>query len=244
MKIAFDHIAIGTEKIDNAPGYLVGELGGQADFGAPSGPFRFFQWVFPGGGRIEILEPDGPPGGFLHRFLEAQGPGIHHVTFKVGDLIAMCDRARTLGYDIVGFNAADPGWKEAFLHPKQALGIVVQLVEQMPHDDEEDQDWEPRMRLPAEPERHPTPVEIAGLRMRCADLEKAQTQWGSLLGGEVREVGADRIFRWPGSPMQVAVTPAGENASHAIEFVPRRDVAPAGPDGVHPSLGTRFQPLR
>src|SRR5262245_15300792 len=112
----------------DAPSVLVGALGGSPAHGGSSSQYRFGQWRFDGGGRLEILEPE-KPDGFLSRFLETRGPGIHHVTFKVPSLQDACGRARDLGYDIVGYDDSDPEWKEAFLHPKQALGIVVQFAE-------------------------------------------------------------------------------------------------------------------
>src|SRR5574341_163521 len=112
----------------DAPAVLVGLLGGTPDYGGPSGVYRFCHWRFRGGGRLEILEPMGTDG-FLHRFLRERGPGIHHVTFKVPSLGEACDRARAHGYGIVGYDDSEPGWKQAFLHPKEALGILVQLAE-------------------------------------------------------------------------------------------------------------------
>ncbi len=114
-----------------APGFLVGELGGAPYHGGPSGAYTFGQWRFAGGGVIEILEPLGADG-FLHRFLAQRGPGIHHVTFRVPSLREACDRAEKHGYKIVGFDDSHREWQEAFLHPKQALGIVVQIVESEP----------------------------------------------------------------------------------------------------------------
>src|SRR3989442_12626720 len=67
--------------------------------------------------------------GFLHRFLARRGPGVHHVTFLVPSLAAACARAEAEGYEIVGRDESDSGWMTAFLHPKQALGIVVQLAQ-------------------------------------------------------------------------------------------------------------------
>src|SRR5687768_12736601 len=55
--ITFDHIAIALPPLAAAPAVLVGELGGRPYFGMTSKFFRFGQWRFEGGGRIEILEP-------------------------------------------------------------------------------------------------------------------------------------------------------------------------------------------
>jgi len=123
-----DHIAIALPSIAQAPGIVAGLLGGIPDKTRPSTVFRWATWLFEGGGCLEVLEPTGPDG-FLHRFLAGHGPGVHHVTFKVPDLDKACRAARELGHDVVGRDDSDPSWKEAFLHPRQAQGIVVQMVE-------------------------------------------------------------------------------------------------------------------
>src|SRR3989338_5435916 len=105
----FDHIAIGVRALTDAAPVLAGVLGGVPDQGRPSGGVRWGAWRC--------------AGGFLHRFLAQRGPGIHHVTFKVVSIEAACARARARGYEIVGRDDSDPCWKEAFLHPRPALGI-------------------------------------------------------------------------------------------------------------------------
>jgi catechol 2,3-dioxygenase-like lactoylglutathione lyase family enzyme len=235
--IHFDHIAIALPRIADAPPALVGVLGGVPDRGAPSGPYRWATWRFAGGGCIEILEPLGEDG-FLHRFLARHGPGIHHATFKVPSLREACARARAEGYGIVGYDDSDPYWAEAFLHPKQALGIVVQLVEQKSRGGEESR-W--RFPGPPGPDNPPPPVTILGLRLRAPSRARAGAQWGRVLGGEGAE-GADGglIYRWPGSPMRLAVEidAAGEEGPIAIEFASDRPVS--FPQGVHVALSALF----
>ena len=106
-KILFDHIAIALPRMADAPAVLVGQLGGAPHHGGSSAAYRFGQWSFKGGGRLEILEPKGEDG-FLRRFLEQRGPGIHHVTFTVPSLGEACDRARAEGYQVVGYDDSDP----------------------------------------------------------------------------------------------------------------------------------------
>jgi methylmalonyl-CoA/ethylmalonyl-CoA epimerase len=210
--IRFDHIAIAQPRVADAVPFIEGVLGGVPQYGAPSGPYRFFQWRFDGGGRIEVLEPVGADG-FLHRFLATRGPGIHHVTFKVPNLPAACERARDRGYEIVGYDDSHPHWKEAFLHPKQALGIVVQLAEASGG-------GLPRWQPPAGPDHPPPPVRVLGLRMRARSRERADRQWHEVLGAEVApEASAALVYRWPGSPMRIAVEidPARDEGPIAIE---------------------------
>jgi methylmalonyl-CoA/ethylmalonyl-CoA epimerase len=235
--LRLDHLAIAVPRITDALPFLVSELGGRPAFGHSSGVFRFGQWRFANGAHIEILEPRGPDG-FVHRFLDERGPGVHHVTFKVPDLRAACDRAEALGYAIVGYNDADPRWLEAFLHPKQALGIVVQLAQA--EGEEADGGGQGFRALP-HPADPPPPVSVLGLRMRAVSRDRARRQWEEILMAE-SEVGpaGDLIFRWPGSPMYLAVDidPTGLEGPVRIELASERSLAL--PRGAHANLGVEF----
>jgi len=223
--IRFDHIAIALPGLADAVPVLVGALGGLPDAGAvsPSRGFRWGCWRFAGGGRVEILEPLGADS-FLRRYLAERGPSIHHVTFKVPGLIEACERAEACGFKIVGYDDSDPSWKEAFLHPKQALGIVVQLGE--PARGGEDPRRSPPPALPDPP----PPVTILGLRMRARSRERAMTLWERVLQGACAEdAGGELVFRWP-SPMRIAVDidPAADEGPVAIEFTSEREVTLPG----------------
>jgi glyoxalase/bleomycin resistance protein/dioxygenase superfamily protein len=226
-RIAFDHIAIALERIADAPPVLVGALGGLPDSAAPSREFNRASWRFDGGGQIEVLEP-AREDGFLRRFLRQRGPGVHHVTFKVPSLRDACDRAEAHGYEIVGYDDSWPGWKEAFLHPRQALGLVVQFAEASGRD-------APRFRmpLPPGPPAPPPPLTVVGLRTRARSAERARTQWERVLLGEPADGGL--VYRWVGSPMRIAVEidPDAEEGAMGIEIQSHRPVSlPGRPLGV------------
>ena len=214
--ILLDHIAIAARRIADAPPYLMGVLGGVPYFGMSADVFRFGQWEFDGGGRIEVLEPRGDDG-FLHRFLATRGPAVHHVTFKVPDLAEVRARAQALGYGVVGYNASVPRWKEAFLHPKEAQGIVVQIIESP--DDPPRGHWRKPPPMPTDP---PPPVRLLGLRLRARSAEAARRQWATLLGGDASVERGVHVFRWVQSPLRIAVEIAasGEEGPTGIEVVP------------------------
>jgi methylmalonyl-CoA/ethylmalonyl-CoA epimerase len=232
--VLLDHVAIGLPDPEIARPFFEDALGGAPAGGHPGVPFGFTQWEFAGGGKIEVIYPMGPPDGFLHRFLARGGPRIHHLTFKVPSLDEIGARAESLGYTIVGSDRSDPHWQEAFLHPKQAQGIVVQLVESKPRAGGED--WPvARPRSDA--------VRVRGLRLSARSAEAARRQWGELLGGAGWISGSALIFRWAGSPLVVLVDvrPDADEGPLHIELESARDLGL--PDGPVPGLGTRFVKL-
>ncbi|MGZ4133196.1 MAG: VOC family protein, partial [Actinomycetota bacterium] len=113
--------------------YLVGDLGGLVLMGGHNAGFRPMQVRLGDeheGMTVELLEPFEPErNDFLARFLARHGAGPHHLTFKVPDLVAMLDRVTAGGYHPVNVDVSDPSWKEAFLHPRETKGTVVQLAE-------------------------------------------------------------------------------------------------------------------
>ena len=197
-----DHVACGVPAIAATVGLLEGELGGQPYFWGPGTGFSGAQWRYQGGGLIEILEPTGPPGGFLHRFLEAGGPRIHHVTYKIGDIRDAAAATTELGYEVVGYDDSNPGWKEFFVHPKQAEGIVVQLAESHP---ELDADWsQEQWPFPAVPSS--VAFRIVGPRLMSDTAANARRLWQGLLGGRCRETDGMLEFSWKTSAMTVQVS--------------------------------------
>ena len=94
-------------------------------------PKRQPNLLFAAGPKIELLTPTGgPDAAFLERFLAAHGAGPHHFNFIVSDIEQTLARLRALGLEPTGVNLDHPNWKEAFLHPRSAHGIVVQVAQQ------------------------------------------------------------------------------------------------------------------
>jgi catechol 2,3-dioxygenase-like lactoylglutathione lyase family enzyme len=227
MHTTLDHVAIGVVDLKPAGEFLVDELA--AEFlGAGPGPgYRMGQWRFSNGGRLELLEPNGDPDSFMKRFVEGPGPGIHHVTFKVPDLAIACDRVRAAGYEIVGYSDAKAAWREAFLHPKQAQGIVVQFAESRG-----DSGWRARWGP-----TKPSPVALVGLRMRASDAERARILWSQVCNGHEVETGR---FCWRDSPIEidVEIDSRGPEAPLAIAVASDRPLDL--PQDPIPKLGARF----
>lgn len=92
-----------------------------------------------GESRMELLEPtreDSP----VARFLERNGgPGVHHITYEVDDLDEALAELERRGGRIAyrhtyaeGVTFEGQVWREAFVHPKDAFGVLIHLAEKRP----------------------------------------------------------------------------------------------------------------
>lgn len=112
---------------------------GDADW---SGGFAFTQFAFPGGGRVELLAPGNDATGFVVKFLERHGEGVHHLTFVVDDLRGEVERLRDSGQQVFGENYSDPHWMEAFISPGlKGSRVLIQLAQSDQTPEEQDADW-------------------------------------------------------------------------------------------------------
>ncbi|CAN5167123.1 methylmalonyl-CoA epimerase [soil metagenome] len=83
-----------------------------------------------GGSYIQLLAPTRPDSP-VARFLERRGPGIHHVGYGVADVAATLERLKAQGVRLVDERPrpGSRGTTVAFVHPRDALGVLVELVE-------------------------------------------------------------------------------------------------------------------
>lgn len=127
-RFQLDHVAVAVHEIDPALKLFGETLGGSyAASGDSPGGWRWHQVAYPGGGRLELLQPLAE--GFLTRFLDRRGEGLHHVTFKTDDIRAAIGRAEENGYQMVDVNLEHPGWMEAFFRPSLAHGTLIQIAQ-------------------------------------------------------------------------------------------------------------------
>jgi methylmalonyl-CoA/ethylmalonyl-CoA epimerase len=135
LRLDLDHVAVAVRSIASAVPLFRDALGGEYLMGGDQdGSWRWVQFRYPNGGKIELLEPLADDG-FLVRFLEQHGEGLHHVTFKTGDIRGAIAQVEALGYELVDVALEDPHWKEAFLRPSKAHGTLIQLAQSAAPDD-------------------------------------------------------------------------------------------------------------
>lgn len=78
--------------------------------------------------HIELLEPTSPES-TIHKFIESKGEGIHHLCFKVPDVVAKTKELTEKGYKFI---YPEPrigagGCLVNFMHPKSTGGVLIEL---------------------------------------------------------------------------------------------------------------------
>ena len=191
MTAVLDHLAIGMPALTDGWELFSGILGGTWVYGDDSPGYWWGQLRFAAGPKIELLTPTGgPDAAFLERFLAAHGAGPHHLNFIVSDIERTLSRLRSLGLEPIGVNLDNPYWKEAFVHPRDAHGIVIQVAQQA---------GEPRRPAPSElPEPGP-PTRFDLIEHHVHDLQGATRLFREALDGRF-ETGGDHAaeLTWPG----------------------------------------------
>ncbi len=196
--VVLDHVAHAVPHWQDVWDRYATDLGAEWSSGGPGPGFAPGQVQFANGARIEILMPHNPEvNDFLVRFLARSGPGPHHLTFKVPNLDTALDRARDAGFEPIGIDRTDPEWMEAFIHPKQATGVVVQMAEA------------PNPWSSPPPDGYPVarrqrsdgtgPVAAASLVQvvhAVADLDAGTALFAGLLGGTLVAEGGHPDHRW------------------------------------------------
>ncbi len=80
--------------------------------------------------EIELVQPMDPTSG-VAGFLEKRGEGVHHICFEVDDIVAALEELAAQDVRLID---AEPktgshGQKMAFVHPKSAHGVLIELYE-------------------------------------------------------------------------------------------------------------------
>jgi methylmalonyl-CoA/ethylmalonyl-CoA epimerase len=84
----------------------------------------------PGQGEIELVQPTRDDTG-IAKWLSKHGAGMHHLCIQVDDIAATMERLRAHQIELINpepVQKAD-GTRYAFVHPKSAFGVLVELYE-------------------------------------------------------------------------------------------------------------------
>jgi methylmalonyl-CoA/ethylmalonyl-CoA epimerase len=237
VSAVLDHLAIGTPNLTDGWDLFGGVLGGTWAYGANSPGYWWGQLEFAAGPKIELLTPTGgPDAAFLERFLATRGAGPHHFNFLVTDIEDTLARIRAFGLEPVGVNLANPYWREAFLHPRSAHGIVIQVAQQ---------GGSPPASAPPRELGSPGPSASFDLiEYRVGDLDGAVRLFRDVLDGQLSAADdGTASLSWPGGKRIVLVREDGlplGGALHHLRFARVRGASGAfGAVGAVGAFGAR-----
>lgn len=125
--LPIDHVGVAVASLDEAVP-LYERVTGSSGSPVEELPAQGVRVAFVG--TLELLEPIGPdtPVG---RFLARNGPGLHHVAYRTGNLVAEIGRVRAAGFELIDGEprAGARGHRVAFLHPRTTGKVLIELVE-------------------------------------------------------------------------------------------------------------------
>ena len=125
-----NHVAILVENIESALNFWQNQMGLTLDH-IEEVPSQASKVAFlpVGEGEVELVEPTDPESG-LGKYLEKRGEGMHHLCIEVEDIDGMLTELKAKGVRLINEEALVlPGRKMAFIHPKAANGVLVELYE-------------------------------------------------------------------------------------------------------------------
>ncbi|MGY1746525.1 VOC family protein [Blastococcus sp. SYSU D00695] len=207
--VLLDHVAIATRRLDDGRALFGGLLQGLVSQGGDSLGFYWRQTFFPSGPRVEVLTPTDPVNGaFLERFLDRTGPGFHHYNFDVPDLAATLAEVEAMGITPVQVRLEEDHYKEAFLRPGDAHGVVIQIV----------QHAERHVHAASEEALEADLAHVTDVEHHVADLDGALRLFTGPLRGRIDPAADDRpdsvVVTWPDQGRIRLVASTGTGTGH------------------------------
>lgn len=125
--LELDHVAIAVRSFDEVLP-LLERLGGVAATAPERVEAQGVEVRFVG--KVEVIRPLAGDSG-VARFIERRGAGLHHIAYRVADVGRLMRELDAEGYRFTseGPMVGAGGHRIAFMHPKSAGGVLVELVE-------------------------------------------------------------------------------------------------------------------
>jgi methylmalonyl-CoA/ethylmalonyl-CoA epimerase len=133
---AIDHVGVAVRDLDAAIAFYRDTYGMtllHQEVNQEQGVHEAMMGVGTSGSCIQLLAPLTPES-TIAKFLDRSGPGIQQIAYRVVDLDAVSATLRQRGLRLL-FDAPRRGTSDSrvnFIHPKDAGGILVELVEPAP----------------------------------------------------------------------------------------------------------------
>ncbi|KRE61298.1 methylmalonyl-CoA epimerase [Nostocoides sp. Soil756] len=133
---AIDHVGIAVPDLDDAVAFYSATYGMRMlheETNEEQGVREAMMGVGDSGSCIQLLAPLTPES-TIAKFLDRSGPGIQQLAYRVDDLDAVSATLRERGMRLLYPQAkrGTSGSRVNFIHPKDARGVLVELVEPAP----------------------------------------------------------------------------------------------------------------
>lgn len=166
-----NHIAIVVSDLDEALSFYQDALGMKLGYVEPNEEQGVVVAFLPAGDtEVELVEPVDPNTG-VARFLNKRGPGLHHICLEVDNIEATLAQLAERGVELINPQPiiGTGGRKAAFIHPRSAYGVLIELYEATPEEARRRRErvrrWGRRLRA----QQH---VAIAGVRAFLRGLRR------------------------------------------------------------------------
>jgi methylmalonyl-CoA/ethylmalonyl-CoA epimerase len=125
-----DHVSLAVKDFEKAKNFFMEILGAIPCTNAEDDNLRYYWEMFSVGdlSRMELIKATGE-GSFLDNFLESRTNGAHHITVETPNLNQFRKKLEEKGVPYFGYREASDNWKELFIHPRDAFGILIQVAE-------------------------------------------------------------------------------------------------------------------
>ncbi len=126
-----DHVALVVQDIEESLGFWRDALGLELDHILEVPREKSSIAFLPvGGSEVELVQPTTEDSG-IAKYLEKRGPGMHHICLETDDIDGMLTILIEKNVRLIHEQAVvgDGGKKYAFIHPKAANGVLVELYE-------------------------------------------------------------------------------------------------------------------
>ena len=129
--VRIDHLGVAVRDVEKSTLMYQNILGAElvATFKGTSMGGQMHAAYLKVGDSLIVMDGAGDPQGFLAKFIEKRGEGLHHVALAVDDLDEYIRELEEKGIQIPRQDEHGDLRKEIILSPKDLCGVVYQIIE-------------------------------------------------------------------------------------------------------------------
>jgi methylmalonyl-CoA/ethylmalonyl-CoA epimerase len=127
-----DHVAIAVRDLEAAIAYYRDTYGAEVEHREVVQKDGVEEALLPvADSYVQLVTPvrDDSP---VAKYLDNKGEGLHHIGYRVDDVAVALDRVKAAGHRVIDEvpRPGSRGTTVAFVHPKEAFGTLIELVQE------------------------------------------------------------------------------------------------------------------